>query len=101
MAPLEQLIVSFGLGAGPTTTIWSLTGARYWNLKDCILITTASFLGSLFSAVIFFGSFEQSASEDTGIIIIVIINFLYFIANVKLHRKADNIVLRTKNLLLK
>ncbi|XP_044266339.1 sodium-dependent noradrenaline transporter-like [Tribolium madens] len=54
--PLEQSVVSLGVGAGPLITIWSISKLKYWSPCDTLMINVVTFICTLLSGIIFFSS---------------------------------------------
>ncbi|XP_068904719.1 sodium-dependent noradrenaline transporter-like [Tenebrio molitor] len=65
--PAEQSVVSLGVGAGPLTTVWSVSRIKYWSHVDCIMINAIVFFCSFLSGIIFFNAAGVIAtrSNDT------------------------------------
>ena len=48
--------MTLGVGAGPLTTVWSLSKIKYWSRLDCVIVNALTFTCSLLAGITFFGS---------------------------------------------
>nr|XP_015836084.1 PREDICTED: sodium-dependent serotonin transporter isoform X2 [Tribolium castaneum] len=65
--PLEQSVVSLGVGAGPLITIWSVSKLKYWTPCDTLTINVITFICSILSAIVFFTSAGLLADQKKTI----------------------------------